>query len=86
MTGTSVDHLMIQVLGVVAAIVLLIVLRRAPRLSVALWLTVLCLVPIWIGIGVGFNGNLFLPAVSAVGVVVIAALLPVPGYRPTPSC
>ncbi|OJX73157.1 hypothetical protein [Leifsonia sp. 71-9] len=85
MTGTSVDHLMIQVLGVVAAIVLLIVLRRAPRLSVALWLTVLCLVPIWIGIGVGFNGNLFLPAVSAVGVVVIAALLPVPGYRLVPA-
>ena len=85
MTGTSVDHLMIQVLGVVAAIVLLIVLRRAPRLSVSLWLTVLCLVPIWIGIGVGFNGNLFLPAVSAVGVVVIAALLPVPGYRLVPA-
>lgn len=85
MTGTSVDHLMIQVLGVVAAVVLLIVLRRAPRLSVALWLTVLCLVPIWIGVGVGFNGNLFLPAVSAVGVVVIAALLPVPAFRLVPA-
>ncbi|WP_285115395.1 hypothetical protein [Leifsonia sp. fls2-241-R2A-40a] len=80
MTGTSVDHLMIQVLAVVAAVVLLLVLRHAPRLSVALWLAALCLIPIWIGVGVGFNGKLFLPAVSAVGLVVIAALIPVPRF------
>jgi len=80
MTGTSVDHLMIQVLAVVAAVVLLLVLRHAPRLSVALWLAAQCLIPIWIGVGVGFNGKLFLPAVSAVGLVVIAALIPVPRF------
>jgi len=85
MTGTSVDHLMIQVLGVVAAALLLIVLRRAPRASVALWLAALCFIPIWLGVGVGLNGNLFLPAVSAVGLVVIIALIPVPEFRLVPA-
>ncbi|MGN7797585.1 hypothetical protein [Leifsonia sp. 22587] len=85
MTGTSVDHLMIQVLGVVAAALLLIVLRRAPRASVVLWLAALCFIPIWIGIGVGFNGKLFLPAVSAVGLVVIAALVPAPRFHLVPA-
>ncbi len=85
MTGNSVDHLMIQVLGVVAAVLLLIVLRRAPRAAVGLWLAALCFIPIWLGVGVGLNGNLFLPAVSAVGVVVIAALIPVPDFRLVPA-
>jgi hypothetical protein len=82
MTGISVDHLMVQVLGIVAAALLLIVLRHSAKASVVLWLVTLCLVPIWIGVGVGFNGNLFLPAVSAIGLVVIAALLPAPGFHP----
>ena len=85
MTGNSLDHLMIQVLGVVAAALLLIVLRRAPRAATALWLAAVCFIPIWIGIGIGLNGKLFLPAVSAIGLVVIAALIPAPGFHLVPA-
>lgn len=85
MTGTTLDHTMIQVLGAAAAVLLFLILRRSARLSVAVWIGALCFVPIWLGIGVGFNGNLFLPGVSAVGLVVIAALLPTPDFRLTPA-
>lgn len=39
--------------GLAAAIIALLVLRTAPRLSIVLWLLVLFFVPIWIGVTVG---------------------------------
>ncbi len=47
------------------------------------WIVVLAFVPIWIGLNIGFNGNYYVPPATAAGLLVIAALIPVGGYRPS---
>ncbi|RGE15042.1 hypothetical protein, partial [Leucobacter sp. wl10] len=53
--------------GLAAAIVALLVLRAAPRLTVALWLGVLFFVPVWVGVNIG-------PYWSAITLVTVLAV------------
>lgn len=61
-----------------------IVAHRSPRLALAAGVVVLCLVPVWVGARLGFNGNLFLPAAVLVALALAAALLPVRELRASP--
>jgi hypothetical protein len=58
-----------------------VVLRRYPKLAVASWIVSICFVPIWLGFGVGFNGNYYIPPATAAAFLVVAALLPVHRFR-----
>lgn len=80
-SGPTVDHSLVAAAGIVAAVAAFIVLRRSPKLAVAVWIVVLCFVPVWIGLGIGFNGNYYLPAVSAAALLVIVALLPIRSFH-----
>ncbi|WP_223692391.1 hypothetical protein [Leifsonia poae] len=80
-TGPTVDRSLVAAAGIAAAVAAFLVLRRSPKLAVAVWIVVLCFVPVWIGIGIGFNGNYYLPAVSAAALLVIVALLPVRSFH-----
>ncbi|MEO7016870.1 MAG: hypothetical protein ABI130_11390 [Leifsonia sp.] len=80
-TGPAVDRTLIAVVGVLAAAAAFLVLRRSPKLAVGTWIVVLCFVPVWIGLGLGFNGNYYLPAVSAAALLVTVALLPVRSFH-----
>lgn len=44
---------LIAVGGLAAAVTAVLVLRAAPRVTVVVWLLVLCFVPIWVGVSVG---------------------------------
>ncbi|MFF1632845.1 hypothetical protein [Leifsonia sp. NPDC058248] len=80
-TGPTVDRSLIAAAALVAAVVAFFVLRRAPKLAVGTWIVVLCFVPVWIGLGIGFNGNYYLPAVAAAALLVSVALLPIRSFR-----
>lgn len=81
LTGPAVDSGIRTSLALVAAVVVLLILRRLPRTSAAIWVVTLCFVPIWIGLNAGLHGNLFVPAISAVSLLVFIALLPAHGFR-----
>ena len=68
-------------LGVVLVALLFIVAHRSARLAVCAALVALCFVPVWIGVGLGFNGNLFLPVATVAALGCGAALLPLRGFR-----
>lgn len=80
-TGTALDTTLLGVAGIAVAIAAFIVLRRMHRAAVGVWIAVLCFVPIWVGLGLGFNGNYYLPAVSGMAVLATVVLLPVHGFR-----
>ena len=80
-SGPEIDRGILLVLGLTVLVLFYLVLRHTPRTAVALALATICFVPIWVGAGIGFNANLFLPAASVVAVLAIAALLPVAGFR-----
>ncbi len=67
------------------ALLALVVAHRSPRLAVVVAIAALCLLPVWVGARLGFNGNLFLPAGVLVAVAVTIALLPARGFRPSPA-
>ena len=67
------------------ALLALVVAHRSPRLAVVVAIAALCLLPVWVGARLGFNGNLFLPAGVLVAVAVTVALLPARGFRPSPA-
>src|SRR4051794_26510850 len=81
LSGALVDRLLLLAVGAGAAILGFLVLRRAPRLAVATWIVSLCFVPIWLGFGIGFNGNYYVPPATAAALIVVAALLPVRRFR-----
>jgi len=81
LTGPVVDRSLLLALALVVAFVGFLVLRRSPRLAVCVWICVLAFVPIWLGVNVGFNGNYYLPPATAAGLLVLAALLPIPRLR-----
>ncbi|WP_349899809.1 hypothetical protein [Parafrigoribacterium soli] len=76
LSGAVVDRTFMVALGIVAAAVLLLVLRRSPRLAFGMALVALCFVPVWFGFGISPNGNFYVPMSSAVVVVAVLALLP----------
>lgn len=79
--ASSVDKTLLIAVAVAVAVLGFVVLRRYPRLAVASWIVSICFVPIWLGFGVGFNGNYYLPPATAAAFLVVAALLPVPRFR-----
>jgi hypothetical protein len=81
LTGPAVDKTLPLILAVVLAFAGFLVLRRSPKLAVSVWICVLAFVPIWLGVNVGFNGNYYLPPATAAGLLVIAALIPLPRMR-----
>jgi len=81
LSGTALDTTLLGVAGIAVAVAAFIVLRRMPRTAVGVWIAVLCFVPVWIGLGLGFNGNYYLPAVSGMAVLATVVLLPVHGFR-----
>lgn len=80
-TGPTVDRTLIVAVGLLAAVAAFFVLRRSPKLAVGVWIVVLCFVPVWIGINIGFNGSYFLPAAAALALLVTVSLLPVTSFR-----
>ncbi|SEI02362.1 MULTISPECIES: hypothetical protein [unclassified Leifsonia] len=81
LSGTALDTTLLGVAGIAVAVAAFIVLRRMPRTAVGVWIAVLCFVPVWIGLSLGFNGNYYLPAVSGMAVLATVVLLPVHGFR-----
>jgi len=81
LSGPAVDRTLVSVAGVAVAVAAFIVLRRMPRTAVGVWIAVLCFVPVWIGLGIGFNGNYYLPAVTGMALLATVALLPAHGFR-----
>ena len=66
--------------AIVAALIF-IAAHRSPRLAVVAAVAALAFVPVWIGVGLGFNGNLFLPAAALAALACAVALLPIRGFR-----
>jgi hypothetical protein len=79
--GPEVDRGVIAVLGMLVAVALFLLLRRSPKLAIVTAIATLSLVPIWIGVNLGFNGNLYLPLGAVVVGVAAVAMLPVSDYR-----
>ncbi|WP_431245698.1 hypothetical protein [Leifsonia xyli] len=81
LSGALLDRVLLISAALGVAVIGFLVLRRSPKLAVATWIVVLCFVPIWAGFGVGFNGNYYLPPATAAALLVVAALLPIKGFR-----
>lgn len=81
LSAPVVDKTLLLCVAVAVAVLGFVVLRRYPKLAVASWIVSICFVPIWLGFGVGFNGNYYLPPASAAAFLVVAALFPVPRFR-----
>ncbi|GAA1440807.1 hypothetical protein [Leifsonia poae] len=80
-SGPTLDRTLVAAAGLIAGVAAFFVLRRSPKLAVAVWIVVLCFVPVWVGLGIGFNGNYYLPAASAAALLIIVALLPIHSFR-----
>lgn len=81
MSGPDTDHLVITALGLVVAIAAYVVLRRSPKLAVAVAVIALCFIPVWIGVNLGFSGNVFSPISAVLVGVAAVSLLPISNYR-----
>jgi hypothetical protein len=81
LAGDGVERLLLAGVALLAGILLLLLLRRMPRLAVALWLASLCLAPIWAGVSLA---GYYLPPATLMALVVIVAALPVTGFRVSP--
>jgi hypothetical protein len=79
--GAVIDRSFLIAAGIGAAVLGFVVLQRSAKLAVSIWIIVLCFVPIWLGIGLGFNGNYYLPPTTAAALLVITALFPVQSFR-----
>lgn len=81
LSAGTVDTSIVLAAVLAAAVLAFFMARRWVKAAVIAWIGVLCFVPIWLGVGVGFNGNLFVPPTTAVALIVIAALIPTAGFR-----
>lgn len=81
LTGATVDSSLTVAVGVAAATLAFFIARVRVGAAVIAWLLVLAFVPIWIGAGIGFNGSVFLPLVTAAAFIVAAALVPARTFR-----
>lgn len=81
LNAPTVDKTLLIAVAVAVAILGFVVLRRYPKLAVASWIVSICFVPIWLGFGIGFNGNYYIPPATAAAFLVVAALLPTPRFR-----
>ncbi|MBP2457507.1 hypothetical protein ABID70_000065 [Clavibacter michiganensis] len=76
--GSGLLTLLAAGIGLVGGALLLLLLRRLPRVAVAMWLVALSFLPVWVGASAG---GIHLPAASVVAVLVILAVVPVPDFR-----
>jgi hypothetical protein len=81
MSGPELDRTIVMALGLVVAIAAYLLLRRSAKLAISVAIIALCFVPVWIGVNLGFNGNLYLPLGAVVVGVAALSLLPVTDYR-----
>ena len=81
MSGPELDRTIIMALGLVAAVAAYLLLRRSAKLAISVAIVALCFVPVWIGVNLGFNGNLYLPLGAVVVGVAALSLLPSTDYR-----
>jgi hypothetical protein len=72
------------VAGLVLAVCAFLLARRFPRVAFAGAIAVICFVPIWVGIAIGFNGNLFVPIAAVAALATSAAMLPVSRFQLSP--
>jgi hypothetical protein len=79
--GSGLQALLAGGIGLVGGALLLLVLRRLPRVAVAIWLAALCLLPVWTGVSVG---GIHFPVATLAALLVILAVVPVPGFRVSP--
>lgn len=77
----AVDNALLAALGIAAAALAFFIARERAGGTVVVWLLVLCFVPVWVGVGIGFNGNVFLPGSAVLAFVAAAALLPASRFR-----
>lgn len=80
MSGQLADGLVRALVELALVGLLVITLRRTPRLAVGMWIAVVCFVPVWAGIQV----HIFLEPQVLVGVVVLVALFPLRRALPVP--
>ena len=81
MDAATLSQLLTATSAAVVAALVFIVAHRSPRLAVVAALVALGFVPVWIGVGLGFNGNLFLPIAAVAALACAVALLPIRGFR-----
>ena len=81
MNGPDTDKLVITVLGMVIAVAAFFLLRRSAKVAVTVAVVTLCFVPVWLGVNLGFNGNLYLPLGAVVVGVAAVSLFPISDYR-----
>ncbi|MFS4507562.1 hypothetical protein ACMA46_15140 [Clavibacter sp. Sh2141] len=81
LAGDGVQTLLVLGIALAAGALLLILLRRMPRTAVGLWLVVLSFAPVWTGVPLG---GFYLPPSTVAAVLVILAIVPVPGFRVSP--
>ncbi|MBB5642794.1 hypothetical protein [Cryobacterium roopkundense] len=85
--GPLVDRSLLAAVSFTFAALLYLVLRRSPRLAIALWISVLCFVPVWVGIGfgagfaLGVNGKYYLSAATILAMVVSLAVFSTPSWQ-----
>jgi hypothetical protein len=76
-----ITQLLTASLALVLVVLLFVIAHRSPRLAVVTALLALCFIPVWIGVGIGFNGNLFVPLGTLAALACGLALLPLRGFR-----
>lgn len=81
MDASSLSQALTATLAAIVAVLLFIVAHRSPRLAVAAAIATIAFVPVWIGVGLGFNGNLFLPLAVVVPLAAALALVPMRDFR-----
>ncbi|MFE4950625.1 hypothetical protein ACFQ9V_11030 [Leifsonia sp. NPDC056665] len=81
LNAPALDKTLVICVGVAVAVLGFVVLRRYPKLAVVAWILSICFVPIWLGFGIGFNGNYYIPPATAAALLVVVALLPTPRFR-----
>ncbi len=83
-SGSSADDILLGVAGIAVAIVVLLAARARPKLGIAIALGTVAFIPVWIGVNIGPNGNIFLPVAAAAAVLAAAAFVPIRYVRLSP--
>ena len=81
MDAATLSGLLTATFAAVVAGLVFIAAHRSPRLAVVAAVAAIAFVPVWIGIGLGFNGNLFLPVATLAAIACAVAVLPIRGFR-----
>jgi hypothetical protein len=82
--GPELDRTLLALAGFAVAVCAFLLARRVPRLAFVGAIAVICFVPIWIGVAIGFNGNLFVPLAVVTALATSVAMLPLPRFQLSP--